>query len=835
MSHAAAPLFTIHRWASALGLAEAPLFGPGEDGDTESHRVLLDGGAASFAVSALNGSGPKSGVRSWVWSSDLTHHVGVAEDRVFVSRWDDPAATRAFSFRSVDQKLDAFYRYLAADRPSTQLSVVDHTIDLFRRLRSHVAGQDRGPEAAVHAFLFALACLMAPHGPQAARDDLEETLAAFSIDSRAAETIRRMDWPKFQGLLDHYRQPRGGPAELELLPHLAIRHAGGLIFQEAHYQLLSAAPPDLFGFAPLPIVRVDTRGATHFTPPSLARSVVEQALRGLRPLDQHPILKVHDPACGSGSFLYETLRVLRREGYRGRVMLIGRDISLHAVAMARFTLSRACAEWQDGVVEIDVQAVNSLADQPWPVADMVVMNPPFISWPDMTTEQRDEVRETLGPLYSGKADYSMAFVARALKSLRSGGVLGTLVPASLLSSMTAAKWRRHLLDEATPTFIGFIGDHSLFRHALVQIAAAVFAKEPGADTRDRAYVALWTSEAPDVAGDAMRALRRADGDPSAPVHGGEWRVSRESTKPLLMRMDWRPRPNRLAGILEQVRSFVTTTVADLFNVRQGVRTGANEIFLAPSDYVCAMPDDEQRFFRPALLNRDVSGGRIFESDFIFFPYTTGLPQLLSEANLREYVPRFYEDRLLPNKEQLARRADIARRTGPSAQRWWDLSQARPWQNEPTAKLVTAYFGRAGSFAWDEHGKAVIVQGHGWTPTKALEHSTPHVTADGDLGFSPLFFAAYAALLNSRLFTLLLGEFCNHVAGGQYDLSKRFVDNIPLPNLPMLAQDKEKGFAVAELDRIGVAASRGSAVASGATIDELVGLLYAVAPERWPQA
>ena len=41
-----------------------------------------------------------------------------------------------------------------------------------------------------------------------------------------------------------------------------------------------------------------------------------------------------DPACGSGAFLHEALRTLRRADFKGRVFIKGRDTSGPAVAMA---------------------------------------------------------------------------------------------------------------------------------------------------------------------------------------------------------------------------------------------------------------------------------------------------------------------------------------------------------------------------------------------------------------------------------------------------------------------------------------------------------------------
>ena len=106
--------------------------------------------------------------------------------------------------------------------------------------------------------------------------------------------------------------------ELRLHPALAVRHAGSAIFQEAHFALLRAPMTDLFGYAGVATANPTTRGGAHFTPAALARIVVEQAIAQVPGLDRKRKLVVTDPACGSGAFLHEAMRTLRRLGYAPR-------------------------------------------------------------------------------------------------------------------------------------------------------------------------------------------------------------------------------------------------------------------------------------------------------------------------------------------------------------------------------------------------------------------------------------------------------------------------------------------------------------------------------------
>ena len=56
-------------------------------------------------------------------------------------------------------------------------------------------------------------------------------------------------------------------------------------------------------------------------------------------------------------------------------------------------------------------------------------------------------------------------------------------------------------------------------------------------------------------------------------------------------------------------------------------------------------------------------------------------------------------------------------------------------------------------------------------------------------------------MNSRVFSKLLEFFSPHVAGGQFDLSPRYVNAIPIPNLMELAKDPRKGRTIDRLSSL----------------------------------
>ncbi|MFL6263763.1 MAG: hypothetical protein ACJ76Y_29060 [Thermoanaerobaculia bacterium] len=226
--------------------------------------------------------------------------------------------------------------------------------------------------------------------------------------------------------------------------------------------------------------------------------------------------------------------------------------------------------------------------------------------------------------------------------------------------------------------------------------------------------------------------------------------------------DWSPRPYHSWQLLLSLSHH--PKVKDLFTVRQGARTGHNRAFILSKDEWKALPKRERGYFRPAVLNESLRDGVLCDAAYIFFPYDQ--KQLSTESSLRQELPTYYNGHLKSYRNELKERQRV------DVKEWWLLSLRRTWQTEPIPKLVSTYFGGSGSFAWDDNGQFAVVQGHAWLPKENAF----------SLEFSRTLALPYLVILNSSIFLELLAATSNHVGGGQWNLSARFVEDIPLPRL-----------------------------------------------------
>lgn len=805
------------RWARRFGLATAPLFENEAPSVPGQHSVLLDGTNGTFAMSVCDDEIWRDREpANWAWSSGIPHHVTVTPGKVAVLRWDRPEDIRVYERGSIERNLDRFYGFLNEDRLRSSRGVVDHLLALFRRLRSlgHAVGI---PDTrATDLFTASLARLLAPeHEPFRSEE--------YGLAEDAPDLLARLEARGFDAAVEEIGRGSGALSWLRLFPSLAIRHAGGQLFQEAHFELLrSASDFDLFGLIGAPEVAATSRGGTHFTPPTLARSLVECALDSLGDPANRGELTLFDPSCGSGAFLHEALRTLRRVGFRGRLRLVGYDISPAAIAMARFAVASSLRDWTpEGGIDLDLRVGDSLGELGMPAADVIVMNPPFIGFAAQTPIQREQLTAALGASSAGRGDYSMAFVLRALEALKPSGVLGTLFPASLLSLKAASAWRERLLDLADPRFLALIGDFGLFSHALVQVAGMVFGKGQAADGE---LVAMLTENDPQATSAALRQLRRSTLDGThTPLVEDAWSIFPVPVATLRRRPTWRLPTPRAERVLKALAQSGLPSVGDLFDIAQGIQTGLNDVLLLTDEEFHRLSTKERRFFRQATMTDSIQSGRVVKVYWLFFPHGPDGAVFTDEEAVRRAVPQYFARFLKPNRQRLAGRASIVRSNRTD---WWGLMHPREWSLSGKPRIVTKFFGAEGAFVGDFDAALFTVMGHVWTPKPRGQAPTSEceVEASSEQLSETDLLAAYVGLCNSAAFVKLLALYAPHVAGGQFDLSARHVAPMPVPDLQALALDPETGRAVRELASLGSRVELSSPEWRQRTL-ALVGFLY----------
>lgn len=801
-------------WARILGLVHVPLFGTHPPTDSpEGAAVLLDGQSGSLALyphgnlnELLYGDAPLS----WSWSANLRHALVLNEPagQIIHRRWDSPKHAARYPIPGTPIELRQLFDEIERTKTFRVNDVIARMLQAFRQVRRTLSPSVPDRVASVRTFNALLT------GVEMVRRNLLDE-AIWRKARTMGEALMPLDPSDIQGIPDKVKEVPIGElvatfvdpdpsTGCQLYPDLLIRHASGVLYQEAHLEIERDVQPYLPGFAPGEPQKGILKNDVRFTPPLLARALVQYAFTVSKNVGQGADVTIFDPACGSGVFLLESVRELVSRGFAGSVKLLGLDSSEVSCAMSRFCLERAVRDFGD--TRKSTQVTVTVADalrQPWPEADIILMNPPFVAWNKMNAEERHQVRECLGAVYAGHADKAMAFVWKAVLALPPGGVLGCVVPSPFLESNSGEKWRAALSQEGDLSLMGRFQGYAFFHSVMVEPAFFVFRKHSTPRLAIPRVKVILAEES--AVGRALRAARQEIDSPlSSERQPFEvFEADQDSFTPA----SWLPRSRRSVLLIERLRAANMPSVEELFDVHQGIRTGNNKVFVLTHSELAQLPPGEMKYFRPAASSSTIRNARLEESAFVFYPYNKDGGIFTTEDELRKSVPTYYEQRLVRAKDCLQSRPKI------DPFKWWLLTWERQWQWEARPKFVTASFGDAGSFAYDQGGEFVVLQGYGWLwkrdePTALKDESSevdefeaePTIPFRG--GRLPW---AYLAIFNSEAFETLLRHYCPRVQGGQFNLATQFVKNIFLPDLS--DENSVSGDDVRELAELGQAVAR----------------------------
>jgi adenine-specific DNA-methyltransferase len=751
--------------ATSLGMAISRLFPSGLNSFPGEHYAMLDGRRASFACSTIDKPdiSPEDS-RNWQWSSDLAHHVLITPDTVEVRSGRDPEMQR-FRRTSIETRLEEFLTFLDNSRRYTLPDVVPFLSEEFRTVWAE-SGYTKGQDA-LATFLLAL-CAAGESDPgiledAAWRDRIAMEIGIDGLDLNAGELLE----PTIECAL---RMQGSVPFGLRLIPSLVLRHTAGRLFQEAH-AVLESTDFDLFGNASISTTPGYSPAGAYFTPVPIARLLAEWALQRWSTFPDE--LTIADFACGSAVFLTESLRALERRGFRGTVHIIGRDKSAQAIVMSKVAIRALKHDVPTMEVTADISQADALDNADWPKVDIVLMNPPFRSWERMSMREREWLHAVTNG--KGRPDLSVGFIERAIQSLRPSGVLATLVPAGVLASDSLARWRNELLEKTTPNLIAVLGEHGLFEHALVNVGILALQSNARAHIASKSplYVA-WSSAETGAASRVMRTIRRSMSGPndSGPSRGdvASFSFSITNIDAWKQRPSWLPGAGALGSLLDFIQVTAGTKVGDIFKVRQGIRTGANEIFIQPREVVESLPEREQLYFKEAVDTASFVDGDIKPKKLLFVADKAWR----DESEVSRAIPQFFNAFIKTRKDSLEDR----KRKSMDSSRYWELTWPRFWAFDGHPRLLSKRFGLYPAFARDPEGRFAVVQANAWIPTETLAGCAGKDAIRDVL-------TAYWWMLNSRIAVALLREYCPNVAGGQLDLEHKYVKHVPLPHLPKL--------------------------------------------------
>lgn len=729
---------------------------------TEERFLMLNGGYGDFCLQTFDGDDFDL-FYEYSWSSNTKNFLIVENKNIKIVNWLEPKP-ELVSKNAVENNLGKFYQYLLSKSYKTQNDIVPFVMDIFKQLRNETTEREN-PKKAL-SLLFQLLVSIE-------NEDLNNISNKF-INFEKAQLPSNFEYYRTRLL--------SGIKSIKPNLDLLLRHTSGTLFQEAHKEVLYFdLQRDLFGgLSSNLITKNDSYSSIHYTPPYLARTIVENSLRKLN--ISSPSLRILDPSCGSSEFLIEVLKQLKFLNYKGEISLIGFDSSEAAIETSKFLLHYENHTQWGGKIKLQIKHVDNSLSIDWgDNNDLILMNPPFVNWEQLKNNDSQAIlKATLASILKiGKPNLASGFFFKATESLNSTGIVGCVLPSSIFTVDGYKGLRDNVKDKLEIQLIAKLG-YYVFEDALTDVSLFI-GKRPHRNTYPKL---IWTKNEKGIVPEALRELRKLQVNKEIAKIHKNYNIFTPITFPLL-KDNWRiisyKEESFIRGLEISVVDGKLVRLADIFIVKQGIRPG-NKVFILNSIEFKQIPTNEKKYYKKVISNDSIKNGYLKTNNYIWYPYTEKGQVFSNEFEFRDKAPVSYQ-RLLKHKKPLIERSR------KNKTNWWLLSEHRAWLREKNKRLFSTEYGNSDSFAFDKTGELVVDRGNGWIPKKKFEEE--------DYYF-------YLAVFSSSIFDTLLGIYSKSLLSG-YFLGQVYTKDIPIPDvtkinkeetnynrLVILAKELEKG-------------------------------------------
>jgi adenine-specific DNA-methyltransferase len=373
---------------------------------------------------------------------------------------------------------------------------------------------------------------------------------------------------------------------------------------QAHLPLSVVVPKEAYDYGER------TSGETHgvvLTRPHVVDLILDLAeYTADRDLGRTSLL---EPAVGHGAFLVRAVRRFlqscKREGHDPRACMeafLAFDIDPQHVAISRKAVASVLVD--EGLSTVDARrlATHWVVEGDFLLAaiprrfDVVVGNPPYVRIEQLAPQLQSEYRHRYESLFD-RADLYVAFIERSLDLLGPKGVLSFVCADRWTLNRYGAPLRRKIAGEFHVHYYVDLHTASPFESEVIAYPS-IFAigRNGGRDV----HVGRLETASPAECSSFKDLLR----DPGAVAHPGVSVATHDSwfagEEPWVLSS-----PERLSILRDLERRFAPLEADGKTQVRIGVATGADKVFIVPDD-----EDIEQDRLVPLVMREDIHEGKV---------------------------------------------------------------------------------------------------------------------------------------------------------------------------------------------------------------------------------
>lgn len=345
--------------------------------------------------------------------------------------------------------------------------------------------------------------------------------------------------------------------------------------------------------------KIKKETGSHYTPSDLSRFVARQIVKAWAEESIDTQINVLDPAVGDGELLLSLLSELSNHDY-SEIEVFGFDTNPQAIDIAA---GRIYHSFPDTPIELKQEDFLSFTLENYGLDgtpnlfsyahkhfDIIIANPPYVRTQVMGSSRTKLLANQFG--LSGRVDLYHAFIQAISRVLRPGGIVGIIVSNRFMSTKAGADVRRGVLENFDILHIWDLGDTKLFEAAVLPSVLLMKRKNGGNDNSKPKFTSIYSTLQEKPSGNCENifnaltkegVLQLGNGNlyhvkQGELDHGGElsgvWHITNEYID------RW----------LASVNKHTYLTFRDIGNIRVGVKTNADKIFIR-SDWD-ELPEEE---------------------------------------------------------------------------------------------------------------------------------------------------------------------------------------------------------------------------------------------------
>ena len=378
-------------------------------------------------------------------------------------------------------------------------------------------------------------------------------------------------------------------------------------------------------------VTIKNSGAT-FTPPLLADFLADKLISHLE-MSESQRISILDPACGEGELLLSIANKVKTLGI-DQFQIRGYDTNTEYLDVAKSNLSEIKGisinflqqdflESEGTIVEkLDLFHQSKVSE----LTDIIIANPPYVRTQILGAKKAQELAKRFN--LTGRVDLYYPFLIAMTNVLKKGGLIGVITSNRYLFTKSGESIRKFLLDNYEILEVIDLGDTKLFEAAVLP---AIFIGKKKAGIKDISNPSLFAKiyEEPERNGvrnvinsNSVFDILKSNKSGYYLVGNKTYHYSVGLLKHSLKRTDiWQMTNDEENKWIEIIKSNTFSLIGDLFKVRVGVKSCADNVFIK-EDWNKESIKPEEKLFRKLISQENIKRWRgALENDLhILYPY-----------------------------------------------------------------------------------------------------------------------------------------------------------------------------------------------------------------------